>query len=253
MTISERAWDKFVADLRKISDAAASRFGAFLEQHPPVDQEAVNALIDYAFALCTRYGEAAGELACQMFDAVAAAEGVIVPAAAPAATATMEEVARAVVGTAKTGNSEIMSAAVGRLVKMAGVDTTLENAIRDGAEYAWIPRGETCAFCIALASRGWQPASKKAMQGGHAEHIHANCDCTYAIRFSERSTVSGYDPDRYREMYDDAPGRSSAARINSMRREIYAENAEEINAQKRINYARRRALESSEAEEAYIS
>ena len=168
-----------------------------------------------------------------------------------AATATMEEVARAVVGTAKTGNSEIMSGAVGRLVKMAGVDTTMHNAVRDRAQWAWIPRGGTCAFCVALASRGWQPASRAQMQGGHAEHIHANCDCTFAIRFDDSSTVAGYDPERYREMYDDAEGRSSADKINSMRREAYADTKERLD-RKGVSEAEKRIVLNSPAAEEIV-
>ena len=53
----------------------------------------------------------------------------------------------------------------------------LKNAVRDGAEWAWVPHGDTCPFCITLASNGWQKASRKVLKGGHAEHIHANCDC----------------------------------------------------------------------------
>ena len=85
---------------------------------------------------------------------------------------------------------------VSRLVKQAGADTTLKNAIRDGAEWAWVPHGDTCPFCITLASNGWQPASKKALKGDHAQHIHAHCDCEYAIRFDSSTTVAGYDPDK---------------------------------------------------------
>ena len=87
-----------------------------------------------------------------------------------------------------------------------GADTTLKNAERDGAQFAWVPHGDTCAFCIALASRGWQYKSKKAMRNGHAEHIHAHCDCEYAVRFDGKSTVAGYDPDKYLEEYYDANG-----------------------------------------------
>ena len=45
----------------------------------------------------------------------------------------------------------------------------LKNALRDGAEFAWVPNGDTCAFCMTLASRGWQRASKRAIKNGHAE------------------------------------------------------------------------------------
>ena len=117
----------------------------------------------------------------------------------------------------------------------AGADTTLKNAIRDGAEWAWVPHGDTCPFCLTLASRGRQKASAKALKGGHAEHIHAHCNCEYAIRFGSNTTVAGYDPDKYREQYNAAGGN-----INAMRRAQYAENRDAINAQKRAAYAVRK-------------
>ena len=83
---------------------------------------------------------------------------------------------------------------VSRLVKRAGADTTLKNAVRDGAEWAWVPHGDTCPFCITLASNGWQKASSKVLKGGHADHIHANCDCEFAIRFDHNTTVAGAYP-----------------------------------------------------------
>jgi hypothetical protein len=204
MTISSTAWTAFLARLRKVNDAATDKMLKYIERYGmPQTQEQINAAIDYAFGLATKYGEAAAELACQMYDATALASGVMLPASEPAATATMHEVAKAIQGTVKTGNANIVASAVGRWVKMAGVDTTMQNAIRDGAEWAWIPHGETCAFCITLASRGWQRASRKAIRGEHAEHIHANCDCTYAIRFDTTTNVAGYEPDKYLDMYYD--------------------------------------------------
>jgi hypothetical protein len=161
-------------------------------------------------------------------------------------------VAKAINGTAKLGNIGTMASSVGRMVKMTGVDTTMQNAIRDGAEWAWIPNGDTCAFCITLASRGWQRASKKALKNGHAEHIHGNCDCTYAVRFNSDTNVGGYDPDKYKRMYYDADGYSPKDKINSLRREFYAENKEEINRQKRDAYEKRKELNSSKAEEADV-
>lgn len=248
MTIPWKTWRKYIDDLRKVNDAAAQSVLKYMATHEIIDPDQVDDLIRYCYGLATKYGEAASELAAQMYDALAAATGATVAPAVPAATATMQEVARSVVGTLKTGNSEIVSASVGRLVKMAGVDTTMQNALRDGAEWAWIPVGDTCAFCITLASRGWQRASKKAIRAGHAEHIHANCDCTYAIRFDD-SEVEGYDPGLYQDMYYGADGSTPEERINAMRREAYARNSEEINAQKRSAYEKRRERESSAAEE----
>lgn len=254
MRITSKTWDTYIANLRKMSDKAA---GLMLERLKDVAFDVLEydermELIDYAFALVTKYGEGAGALASEMYDALAELSGAAVPAAIPAQTATYAETAKAINGTIKTGNSEIVSAAAGRLVKMAGVDTVMQNALRDGAEWAWIPRGDTCAFCITLASRGWQRASQAAIKDGHAEHIHANCDCTYAVRFDRNTNVEGYDPSAYYRMYQNADGGSPKAKINAMRREFYAENSDRINAQKRSAYAKMRARESPGAEETNI-
>lgn len=241
MRIPDRIWDRYIEGLRRIDKEAARKMFAYLAQHEWFrSNKAKQAAIDYAFSLATAYGEAATSLACEMYDSVVYASGFNAPPAVPADTATYEEVAIAVSGT--SSNPNLMANAVGRLVKMAGADTTLYNAMRDGAQFAWIPAGDTCAFCIALASRGWQNMSKKALKNGHAEHIHANCDCTYAVRFSEKDSVAGYDPSEYEGMYYAADGDTPKQRINAMRRERYAQNKDKINEQKRAAYAMRKEI-----------
>ena len=249
MEISQKAWGAFLKKLRAVNEAAAQKILDYLERNEIVTPLDRQALIQFAYAVAARYGEGSAALACAMYDSVAEASGVIVPAALPAATPSVAEVARAVNGTLKTGNNAIVADSIGRLVKQTGVDTTMRNALRDGAEWAWIPSGDTCAFCITLASRGWQRASRDAVKGGHAEHIHANCDCTYAVRFDKKTSVAGYHPEEYRAMYDSADGSTPTEKINAMRREFYAENADEINEQKRDAYAKRAERESSAAEE----
>lgn len=255
MKISGKAWAKYISDLRAVNDKAASEMVAFMKTIDFNTDTGRRALLDYAYAISQKYGSAAAELACEMYDSMGILSGMVLDPAVPADLATYGEVAKAVNGTIKfSENLEEIAGSVSRLVKMAGVDTTMNNAIRDGAEWAWIPQGETCAFCITLASRGWQPASRKAMKGGHAEHIHANCDCTYAIRFNSGTDVQGYDPDKYYEMYKDAaPGKNSKAKINAMRREFYAENSEKINEQKRDAYQKQKERESSAAEETNVN
>ena len=241
------AWTSYVKRLSAVNAKAAEEMKRFILSHGYEDAQA---LIDYAYALATRYGEASAALSAEMYDAVAELERAFVAAAVPAETASYGTVARTVRAVAdESRNADMMANAVARLVKQAGADTTLKNALRDGAEFAWIPAGDTCAFCITLASRGWQPASKKAIKNGHAEHIHSNCDCTYAIRFDSSTQVRGYDPAKYRAMYDGAEGATPKDKINAMRRQFYAENKEEINEQKRSAYEKRAELNSSAAEE----
>ena len=256
MKITSKAWKNYIGIQRRLSDRAATEMLAMLTKLSAQYEEGVitleeyqNAAIDYAYALATKYGEGAGSAACELYDAIAELQGANVPPAVPADTATVSEAAKAVVGTMKTGNDNIVASSVGRMVKLVGVDTIQKNALRDGAEWAWIPMGDTCAFCLTLASRGWQKASKKAIKGGHAEHVHANCDCTYAIRFKPNIDVEGYDPKKYLDMYYDADGGTPQDRINAMRREFYKENKEAINAQKRSAYAKRMERNSSAAEE----
>lgn len=218
-----------MARLARLNQSAGQLMADYIAAHGTGDTDA---LIAYAHALVTKYGEGSAELACQMYDALAAAAKAGVPAAEPAQTASYGEVARMVQAT--KASPPQMQRGVSRLVKRAGADTTLKNALRDGAEFAWIPQGDTCAFCLTLASRGWQKASQAAIKGGHAEHIHANCDCEYAIRFDGRSTVAGYDPDEYLRRY-----RAAGSDVNALRRVNYAKNRERINAQKRAAYALR--------------
>ena len=242
MTISAKAWKNYISILRRVSERATKEMESFIITQSNrfnegrISRAEYEALvIDYAYALAKKYGEAAGAAACDMYDAISELQGASVPPAVMAPTATYNETARAVVGTMKTGNPKIVADATGRLVKLVSVDTMLKNAERDGDEWAWIPQGDTCAFCITLASRGWQPASKIALKNGHAEHVHANCDCTYAVRHTDTNVtldVEGYDPQEYRDMYYDAPLREGEAatpknRINSMRRQFYAENGTE--------------------------
>lgn len=235
MKLTAQTWSEYVARLARLNQKAGQLMADYLAAHGTGDTDA---LIAYAHALVTKYGEGSAELACQMYDALAAAAKAGVPAAEPAQTAAYSEVARMVQATKQSPPQ--MQRGVSRLVKRAGADTTLKNALRDGAEWAWVPQGDTCPFCLTLASRGWQKASQAAIKGGHAEHIHANCDCEYAIRFDGHSTVAGYDPEKYLRQYRAADGD-----INKLRRVNYAANKERINAQKRAAYAARKAAFTS--------
>lgn len=231
MQITAKTWNEYITRLSRLNQKAGQLMRQYIDTHGTGDADA---LITYAAALVTKYGEGSAELACQMYDALAEAANAGVPAAEPAVPADYGEVARMVNAT-KNQNPANLPNGVSRLVKRAGADTTLKNAVRDGAEWAWVPHGDTCPFCITLASNGWQKASSKVLKGGHAEHIHANCDCEFAIRFDHSTTVAGYDPEKYLKQYRDAGGD-----VNAMRRIDYAARKDAINAQKRAAYAARK-------------
>lgn len=243
MQISLNDWMNFKNRLAAVSKRAADLMTDFVNAGGGYANMPTEDVIAYATALAQAYGEASGTLSAMMYDAIADLSKASVPAAEIADVATYSDVAKAIRGAAKTSmDPAYLGGVVGRLVKQVGADTTLKNAQRDGAEFAWVPMGDTCAFCLTLASRGWQHISKRTLKNGHAEHIHANCDCTYAVRFNSDTEVEGYNPDKYLRMYENAPldlwntpdgkppkGDEGAERdtpknrINAMRRELYAD------------------------------
>jgi len=245
MIITEKAWNDYLAIMKRIDEKSYNLMKSHVEKYGITNPDA---LIRTAYNIATKYGTSSAAISAEMFEAVSILAGHPVTAEM-AETATYGDVAKTVNGVLKQSQSpNMLASSVSRLVKLAGENTTLLNAKKNNAQIAWIPRGDTCPYCIALASRGWQTLTGD----GTAEHIHGNCDCHYAIRYDETSTVSGYDPKDYLRIYRDAPGRTSKDKLNSMRREFYAENKDKINEQKRSAYAKRKELNSSQAEEADI-
>ena len=246
-TISQAEWKRYTTRLSKISKQAEEEFRKFVADNLGYGRIERQKLIDYAYALATKYGEASAALSAEMYDAVAELSGVVVPSAVPSEV-TYQDVAKTVNGIIKkTASEQVLAQGVSRLVKMAGTDTILSNAYRDrpkgkgskrkhsGAQVAWIPSGDTCPFCLMLASKGWQNQTEWGANN-HSEHIHANCDCTYAVRFDNNLNVDGYDPLEYRKIYNDADGRTRDEKLKSMRDKYREENRDKINAQKRENY-----------------
>lgn len=247
--INQRAWKRYIGLLRQINDTAARNVEKWIKTYG-VDENGVmlsNILdvvdadgrnfIESCYWITQEYGNASAAVSAQMYDLIAELEGAVVPAAEMADAAKYNEVAKTVQGVLKTShNIEEMTGAVSRLVKKAGCDTTLQNAYRDRAQFAWIPSGDTCAFCMALASNGWVNVSARKIKKGypHAEHIHSNCDCTYAIRFNSDTNIEGYDPDKYNKLFDTAEEIAEEQGYDIGRWNMSKDN---LNAVRRMQYA----------------
>ena len=237
MKIRQNDWKKYISTLQRLNEKAGKEFRKFLLTDPAIED-----IIEYAFVLTSKYGEGAGALAAEMYDSIAEMQGIIVQPAVIAKTATRQEIAKAI---KESDSIDQKTNAIKGLVKRVASDTMLQNASRDNAQFAWISYGDTCPFCMAIASRGWRNISKRTLRNGHAEHIHSNCDCEYAIRFTDDFNVESYDPEKFREAYDNAEGSKWRDKVNAMRREQYEKNKELIRKQKREAYARNKA-ETSE-------
>ena len=124
-------------------------------------------------------------------------------------------------------------------VRRRGNQTTLHNAKRNKLRYARVPMGgETCTFCMMLASRGFVYHS--AQTAGEGNHYHHDCRCK-AVPGFDGIKVEGYDPDKYAELYYDSlatdayglvdlrgtlrnMGKANAKARNARRRELYAKS-----------------------------
>lgn len=226
--ISRTEWNKYTATLRKLSDRAVSDLTDYVLANGGYANIDRQVLINHVYALSTKYGEASAALSAEMYDAVATIQRAAVPAAIPAETASYSKVSETVNGIIKnTASESTLLQSVGLLVKDAGQKTTIQNARRDNAEIAFICQGDACAFCIMLAANGWRRASSSELNlDGEPAHLHANCDCTYGIRFNKDLDYASYDPDRFQKMYYDAPleeGERPTAKthLRALRRQIY--------------------------------
>lgn len=244
MEITRAQWNKYINNLGKCSETAKELVKKYIETHDVDSEEGRDALIRYCYSLATKYGEAATELACRMYDFISEMEGAGVDPAEPAEVSDYDEVAKAVNGTLKSLlRAELVAGAISRIVKLAGQDTTLRNAIRDHAYYAWIPVGDTCPYCLQIAAEGWNLASRRILSGGHADHIHGNCNCAFSIKHNKDTDYDFYDPEEYAEVFEDAEGNTSGEKFNAVRRMMYQRDRDTILAQKRAVYAETVAAE----------
>lgn len=227
MQISQNSWKKYSKRQEQIRNKAAAAMKSFIALNGIENRADV---VAYANALITRYGEAAAAYACQMYDEIAEASKANVKPAEPAEISTYSQIAKAINGSLLQGVAGLMAVrVVERMVKQAGADTILQNAIRDGAEYAWIPDGGACPFCMGIGAEGWKRASQRIVNGGHAEHIHSSCNCEFAVRFDEKSNVNGYNPNDYKKALEEQSDKE-------IREEQREENRDLINEQKREAY-----------------
>ncbi len=246
MEIKKKAWDRYIDLLRKVSDTAANQMSKYIATHK-VNTPRGRALANQvAAALVDKYGAASGALACRYFEEVARLEGVgYVETEIVDPAEYLDDLEREFAYRAdRSEDPDYISQAIEIAIKKIVCDTTEQNCIANNAEWAWIPYGaETCAFCMTLASNGWRRPGKKVQKGLNKTHIHANCNCQFAIRLVGDTKYEDYDPDKYLAMYNNAEGSGSKGKIQALRRDLYAQRKDKINAQKRAAYAARKARE----------
>ena len=93
---------------------------------------------------------------------------------------------------------------IGDMIAAATRAQTQRSIRRDPTKPRWarVPQGKTCAFCTMLASRGFAYTSEEAA-GGEGNKYHNDCNCRVVPSWGKQ-TLAGYDPDKYKELYESA-------------------------------------------------
>lgn len=178
--------------------------------------ESRDSLLAFVPALTSKYGGVSAAVAADWYDDLRPANSLITgafraPVASPVA-------ASAVASTVRWGSSHlwslapaltlaVVSTAVTEYVLRPGRETVAQAVRQDTGQrvrYARIPTGkETCAFCLAMASRGFVYSSEVSA-GNAFNRYHGRCDCVPTPEWSDEPQIEGYDPDRFYAMYEAA-------------------------------------------------
>lgn len=202
--------NKLSGDAQEKTRAALKTLMADWEQHGGGDVAALrNAAYETIEAVLLYYADTcAAARAAEYYDAVRQAQGFSGGYSAVAESmrdpdATLGAV-RYFIGKVVEGAPEaFVSLCVTRIdeeIRRAANRCVAHNARKDPAKprYARVPRGETCGFCLMLASFGFNAKTEEA-----ASHSHAHCDCRIVPGFDGKTKVRGYDPDGMYERYNE--------------------------------------------------
>ena len=220
MQVPRSAYDGLTDAINDLSGKSRELFdarfrdglSAFLDAGGAVPPENVAALREFAIGLLDDVGGAAAEVAysygAEFYDAArAAAVGSPLHAspAPPNPHAANEAAVKGMIETvAKTGQVEPFAAAcaarVDYVARKSCGDAVVQCAAKDPRKprFARVPQGgETCRFCIMLASRGAVYLTEH--KAGAVNHYHANCDCKVVPDFGDG--IEGYDPDEWHDKW----------------------------------------------------
>ena len=220
---------KFSRTLQHISQEARSEFQKLLSEVDFSDWSiAANQLRTLIQGIVSRYGLASAEIGAQWYEYCRKMNFD------SRYTAIVGEVSRYSVSSDvnaeidKLFNGEVneaelvslLSGAVVDQVQKQARDTILSNlnaeyldAIARGDKsfaskcgYARVTTGDSCAFCIMLASRGFVYASERtATKSKRGDKYHNHCHCV-AVPFAKADSINGYEKTLYKhkQMYHDA-------------------------------------------------
>lgn len=163
------------------------------------------AVRDFYPDLVEKYGEGTAALAADHFESATGLPATLIRAIDVDRTQADLGYALAPLFTGAGYLDRRLAGLLDQLVKQAGRSTMFASVGDNGLRYARVPWGDTCAFCLMLASRGDVYRNEKTA-GGDGNRFHPECDCSIEpVRYDEDlealKQAAGYDPDALYDQY----------------------------------------------------
>lgn len=206
--------------LEDLSRAAQAEFLAGFEQIDPRLQYQRNQFVREFFpGLIEKYGIISASIAADVFEAEARELGLRPSTDLAPGVNAGRAAARLEAELNTTTTLATALALTDELVKQPYRSTFQDSAIASGAGWARVPLGDTCNFCIMLASRGGVYTRDTVVLGFNGKRYHGECDCQPVLVRDESDYPAGYDPDALYEKYSavHSPGDTGAQVVAKMR------------------------------------
>ena len=239
----------FSAVTSKLIQSATDDFMALYNPAMTIDE-----VVELAAQIAERYQELASELGAQWYDLCTRLANIEAEAAELREVdgESIRQRARAAVETAPTNktvdavfnyflHNEIQNSI--RATGSANLNRDYERGLVSG-KWARVPVGDTCAWCLMLASQGAWYLSKESALGNNGGHYHDGCDCV-AVYHADADNIPNYENLlRYKRMYYDA---ENARVANKNGKQKYDEELQERVDRAKAQHAEREAAKKQKA------
>lgn len=193
---------------QQLAQAARDEFLGEIDPSMTLDE-----IMEEAARVAAKFKMLGAELGAQWYDLCAELAGLDVePAEIPsynieAAAKGVQTVAKAIPQGVAVDEffSELVSDWTIQSVRETGQDNLWRDYYRgvNGGRWARVPVGETCAWCLRLASAGAYYTSKEtALSTTDGGRYHSGCNCI-AVYYANPEEIKGYGADlgKYKDMY----------------------------------------------------
>lgn len=223
----------------QLKQAAIDEFMEYVYEGMTIDE-----LIDAATAVAAKFNYLGYELGAQWYDLCSELAGIDAePAELPELdTDAIAGRARSAVDNATEGATTgqvfnyFLQNEIQKSIRMTGDANLWRDYERGlaGGRWARVPVGDTCAWCLMLASNGAWYLTEKSALGADGGHYHDGCNCI-AVYHADADSIQGYEAlSKYKSMYYEA---DNIRRANNKGKEPYSEELQERVAKAKARHA----------------